>query len=90
MTEMRVIVPAELEEWIKARVAEGRHVDASDYIRDLIRRDQEGLVSDNGETPEYVAWVREMIAEGEASGLSEKDPFELLDDLRAGKHDAEG
>ena len=29
--------------WIKTRLSEGRHMDFGDLLRDLVRRDQEGL-----------------------------------------------
>lgn len=90
MTEMRVIVPAELEEWINARVAEGRHVDASDYIRDLIRRDQEGMVPEPQDTPEYVAWVREKVAEARNSPILQQDPREVIDAIIARRHARSG
>ncbi len=90
MGEMSFTFPPDLESWIEMRVAEGRYTDAEDYVRDLIRRDQEGLVADHvEEPPEYVAWVREKIAEGEASGFSDQDPFEFLAELRAGRYDGE-
>lgn len=28
-----------LQEWIDHRLGEGRHVDAAEYLRDLVRRD---------------------------------------------------
>lgn len=90
MGEMSFTFPPDLESWIELRLAEGRFADAADYVRDLVRRDQEGLVMDPVEdTPEYIAWVREKIAEGEASGISDQDAFEFLDDLRAGRYDGE-
>lgn len=94
MGEMSFTFPPDLESWIEARVAEGRYADAADYMRDLVRRDQEGRLAQGTdaaaeETLEYVAWVREKIAESEASGLSDQDPFEFLAELRAGRHDGE-
>lgn len=86
MTEIRTIVPAELDDWVKSRLADGGYPDPGEYLLDLIRRDQLGLVAEPEEdSPEQIAWLRERIAEGLASGVSKEDPFEFLDRLIA-KH----
>lgn len=41
MAQMNVSIPQALKGWAEARVAEGRYSSTSDYIRDLVRRDQE-------------------------------------------------
>lgn len=81
MSEMSVIVSTDLENWIKARLAEGRHVDASDYIRDLIRRDQDQAL----DWEENTARLRLLIEEGLASGVADEDAFACIDRL-IGKH----
>jgi antitoxin ParD1/3/4 len=80
MSEMNLKFPPDLEHWIEMRLAEGRYADAEDYLRDLVRRDQDGLLP---ETAEQVAWVREQVAIGVASGVYEKDALEVLDEIRA-------
>lgn len=75
--------PPQLQQWIDARVAEGRYADAQDYLSDLIRRDQDAAQDET-------EWLREQIRIGEESGISEQDPFEFLDELRTGKHDRQG
>ena len=95
MGELSFTFPPDLESWIEARVAEGRYADAADYVRDLVRRDQEGLLvegDENGaeETPEYIAWVREKIAEGDASGFIERDAREVLREIIAERHARRG
>lgn len=79
--------PPDLRRWIDARLAEGRYADEADYIRDLVRRDQEGLLP---ETPEDVAWVREQVAIGLASGVCDRDAFEVLDEIRANREARRG
>lgn len=81
MGEMSFDFPPELRRWIETRLAEGRYADAQDYVRDLIRRDQERT----GLWEEDTARVRQLIEEGEASGISDVDPFELIESLIA-KH----
>jgi len=39
---MNISLPDKLKAWADARVAEGRYSSTSDYIRDLMRRDQDG------------------------------------------------
>ena len=54
------------DEWIKAQIDAGRYVDDSEYIRDLIRREQER----GAETED----IRIALIEGENSG--EPEPFD--------------
>ena len=48
MVEEPISLPVEMKSWVDARSGGPRYVDASDYIRDLIRRDQERKVSTVG------------------------------------------
>ncbi|RIV88442.1 type II toxin-antitoxin system ParD family antitoxin [Aurantiacibacter xanthus] len=57
--------------WIKAQIARGAFTNDSEYIRDLVRRDQEAQ--------DKLANLREAIAEGLASGVSARS----LDDIWA-------
>jgi len=41
MAQMNISIPEALKGWAEGRVAEGRYSSTSDYIRDLVRRDQE-------------------------------------------------
>lgn len=76
MSQLNVSIPPALKSWIDVRVAEGRHSSASDYMRDLIRRDQE---SAGDET----VWLRGLIEEGLASGVIEKDAKDVLREIMA-------
>lgn len=76
MTELSKILPPDLESWIENRVSRGDYVDAEDFIRDLVRREQRAEAED-------AAWVREMIAEGEASGYLDADPSTIIDEIIA-------
>ena len=79
MAQMNVSIPDKLKGWAESRVAEGRYSSTSDYIRDLVRRDQE--------QEEKLRALRAAIDEGLASGISDRDPFEYLEELRAGLRD---
>lgn len=41
MASMNVSLPGQMKDWVEAQTRGGRYANASDYIRDLIRRDQE-------------------------------------------------
>ena len=79
MAQMNISIPDKLKGWAESRVAEGRYSSTSDYVRDLVRRDQEA--------EEKLRALRAAIDEGLASGISDRDPFEYLDELRAGLRD---
>jgi antitoxin ParD1/3/4 len=76
MAQMNVSIPEKLKGWAEQRVAEGRYSSTSDYIRDLVRRDQE--------QEEKRQRLQAAIDEGLASGVSERDPFDYVEELRAG------
>ena len=40
MSTMNVSLPAEMKAWVEAQSQTGRFANSSDYVRDLIRRDQ--------------------------------------------------
>lgn len=40
MATMNISLPAQMKAWVESRSADGRYANASDYVRDLIRRDQ--------------------------------------------------
>jgi antitoxin ParD1/3/4 len=72
MATMNVSLPDPLKEWVDDRVKTGRYANASDYVRDLIRRDQE----------KRDALVRALI-EGEESGTSRRSVRDIAADARA-------
>jgi antitoxin ParD1/3/4 len=76
MSQLNVSIPPALKSWVDARVAEGRYSSASDYVRDLLRRDQDGAADET-------VWLRGLIEEGLASGFVDKDASEVLRDIMA-------
>lgn len=71
MAQLRISMPAELERWVDARIAGGVYADAADYLRALIRRDQEEYAED-------VRRVRALIQEGFDSGIVDSEPEDVL------------
>lgn len=48
MATMNVSLPGPMKDWVEAQARTGRYSNASDYVRDLIRRDQERAEKDAG------------------------------------------
>jgi antitoxin ParD1/3/4 len=76
MSQMNISMPPALKSWIDSRVAEGRYSSASDFMRDLVRRNIE---SADDETE----WLRGLIAEGLASGVSDERPETIIENVIA-------
>lgn len=72
MATMNISLPDKMKEWVEAQVATGKFGNASDFIRDLIRKELE-----KGNTK---AWLEAEIEKGYASGFHEStvDEFFLL------------
>ena len=71
MVQMNVSIPEKLKSWAEARVAEGRYSSTSDYVRDLVRRDQEqklqrlrAAIDEGLASPVTDATIEGIIAEG--------------------------
>ena len=62
MATMNVSLPDPMKDWVEAQARTGRYSNASDYVRDLIRRDQERATK--------IARMQELLTEGLASGIS--------------------
>jgi len=63
MASMNVSVPDAMREWVQSRIENGEYTSASDYVRDLIRRDQDAHA-----LQAKVADIRRTIEEGRAIG----------------------
>ena len=72
MASLNISLPAPLREWIKAQVKGGRYGNASEYLRELIRRDQERQAQERLE-----ALLLEGVQSGTASPLTKQDWAEL-------------
>ncbi|HWT11660.1 MAG TPA: type II toxin-antitoxin system ParD family antitoxin [Allosphingosinicella sp.] len=72
MATMNISLPEEMRAYVEAQVATGYFANASDFIRDLIRLD---LEQGRGR-------LRELLAEGERSGVSELGLDEIWERAR--------
>lgn len=75
MAQMNISIPEKLKGWAESRVAEGRYSSTSDYVRDLVRRDQENeeklrrlqaAIDEGLASPETDTTIEDIIAEGRA------------------------
>ncbi|MCJ2140738.1 type II toxin-antitoxin system ParD family antitoxin [Methylobacterium sp. E-066] len=69
MASMNISLPAPMKAWVEEQAATGRYANASDYVRDLIRRDQERLAK--------IGELQRLIDEGLASGISGRSVDEI-------------
>ncbi|QDX24799.1 type II toxin-antitoxin system ParD family antitoxin [Sphingomonas suaedae] len=71
MATMNISLPDPMKQWVESRTHDGRYSNASDYVRDLIRRDQE--------RSDKIAQMQRLVDEARASGVSDLS----MDDIRA-------
>lgn len=74
MAQVTVSLSDELQHWAEARVVEGGFGSASDYVGDLVRRDQEYAVK--------LKALQAAIEEGLASGVSDRTIEDIIADRR--------
>ena len=74
MATMNVSLPDAMKEWVEARVRGGQYANASDYVRDLIRRDQSRHDARQA--------LIDALIEGERSGLSDRSFDAILAEAR--------
>jgi antitoxin ParD1/3/4 len=70
MATMNVSLPDPMKAWVEEQARGGKYGNASDYVRDLIRKDQER--QDN------IVQFQKLINDGLESGLSTRTVEELL------------
>ncbi len=64
MATMNVSLPEPMKEWVEAQTETGRYANASDYVRDLIRRDQE--------RNDKIAVMQRFVDDGLKSGVGNR------------------
>ena len=64
MATMNISLPDQMKSWVESQTQDGRYSNASDYVRDLIRRDRERT--------ESIRELNVLIQEGLDSGISER------------------
>ena len=78
-TTMNVSLPGTMRAWVEARVKAGSYANASDYVRDLIRHDQEEHKDRIDE--EAIAAIRQGIVDFQAGRVTPaEDLFQRLEE----------
>ena len=67
MATMNISLPDPMKAWVESRTQDGRYSNASDYVRDLIRRDQD--------RQQAIAELQQVVDDALASGPAE--PFDI-------------
>lgn len=75
MATMNVSLPDPMKDWVEQQAKSGRYSNASDYVRDLIRRDQD--------REHKIAQMQALVSEGLASGTGTRSMEELRTAARA-------
>lgn len=73
MATMNISLPDPMKIWVEAQAETGRYSNASDYVRDLIRRDQERAGK--------IAALQKLLTEGIESGISEYSLDDIIKEL---------
>ena len=70
MVSMSITLPDPMKDWVEDQAQTGRYADASDYIRDLIRQDQEQT--------DKIARMQLLVDEALASGDNDETMADIL------------
>ncbi|MFB2567429.1 type II toxin-antitoxin system ParD family antitoxin [Rhizobium sp. IMFF44] len=70
MATMNVSLPDPMKDWVEAQAKTGRYSNASDYVRDLIRRDQVRC--------DKIAAMQRFVDDGLKSGVGSRSKDELF------------
>ena len=75
MATMNVSLPDPMKDWVEQQTKGGRYSNASDYVRDLIRRDQDKASK--------IAAMQRLVSEGLESGVVAAETMDdILDEAR--------
>ncbi len=74
MATMNISLPEQMKTWVEAQSESGKYSNSSDFVRDLIRREQM--------RKEKIAHVQKMWTEGLESGIGTLTRDELLQSAR--------
>ena len=74
MSTMNVSLPEEMKRWVERQTKSGRFGNSSDYVRDLIRRDQERQAK--------ITHLQQLIDEGLESGVTDSTMADIREAAR--------
>ena len=64
MASMNISLPDPMKDWVESQTSSGRYGNASEYMRDLIRRDQDRASK--------ISAMQKLVDDAFESGVSEK------------------
>ncbi|WP_372574973.1 type II toxin-antitoxin system ParD family antitoxin [Ruegeria jejuensis] len=70
MATMNVSLPEPMKDWVEGQTKSGRYSNSSDYVRDLIRRDQDRQTA--------IVELQQLVDEGLASGSAQTFDMEAF------------
>jgi len=73
MIRKTIAIPDDMGTWVYERIRSGQYNNESEYFRDLVRRDQE--------RQEAISQIRQMLDEGEASGISPRTVPDIMNNV---------
>ncbi len=79
MATMNISLPEAMKGWVEAQSESGKYSNSSDYIRDLIRREQVRA--------EKIARMQALVDEARASGISPYSVQEIREQGRKIAHE---
>ena len=74
MATMNISLPDLMKDWVESQIKTGQYGNASDYVRDLIRKDQKER--------EQINTLQMAITQGIESGLSDRNLKDILQEAR--------
>lgn len=74
MASMNISLPDQMREWVEQQTQSGRYDNASEYMRDLIRHDQDRASK--------IANMQKLVDEAMASGLSDSTMADIWTEAR--------
>jgi antitoxin ParD1/3/4 len=88
MATMNISLPDKMKKWVEKQVKTGRYANASDYIRDLIRDEQDGSAAREAAQREFDALIEEALATDPIDADLEEARLEVKRELGNDKSDA--
>lgn len=74
MATMNISLPDPMKNWVETQSGSGKYSNSSDYVRDLIRRDQIKA--------EKIAHMQNLVTEGLESGITKSTTADILNEAR--------
>jgi len=77
LTRKTITVSDKHDAWIKSRIASGDYTNDSEYVRDLIRKDQARM--------DKISHLQRLLDEGLESGFTDQSVTEIWAEAREGQ-----